>query len=87
MIEFDYTDAKGKHSHRHFWVLSAPSDSYYGYDLTEFDPDEREVYMEALEELMSDFYRGVSELGLKHNFRRFKEERVELVSDEDTSSE
>lgn len=80
--KFSYTTVgdKPKTSERDAFIFGVPSDSFYGYELSEFDADEKYAYEQALteifalaEEMVTD---AVGELGLKHNFRRFKEEGV-----------
>ena len=82
--KFSYTSVSGKTSERDAFIFSLPSDSFFGYELSEFDEVEADAYAEALCDIYKDveesMYEAINELGLKHNFRRFKAEGVDSVS-------
>ena len=78
--QFIYTDAKGKTTERDVFVVSEPRDSFLAIDLSEFPPAERAAYeaelertQEACKKLWDDL---LDELGLKYNWRQFKESRI-----------
>ena len=77
--KFTYTSvgANPKTKVRNAYIFSVPGDSYYGYELSEFDKDEADMYATALNDIFYEVEQmvaeAVAELGLKHNFRRFKE--------------
>ena len=77
---FIYTSVGGKTSERDAFIFSLPSDSFFGYELSEFDEVEAAAYAEALRDIYKDveesMYEAIDELGLKHNFRRFKADGV-----------
>lgn len=76
LLEFDYVDAKGKHSHRVVWPISIPSDKYFGVDLSEFADDEREFLKDQLDAIYNVYLEEIKQLGLGSNYRYFKEENV-----------
>ena len=76
VVEFDYVDAKGKHSHRVIWPIAGPSGKYFGIDLSEFSKEERETYVEALNDIYAVYLEEIKQLGLGHNYRYFQEEGV-----------
>ena len=80
MKEFDYTDAKGKHTHRVVYELSPVSDKMLAIDLTEFSEEERNFYAEQLENLHAVMKEEIKQLGLGNNYRFFKEEGITNVS-------
>jgi len=86
MLKFEYTDNKGKHSHRVVFPIVEPGDSYLAIDLSEFDEDEQKAYAEELkmiEEQVKELWSAeLDRLGLKHNWRRFKTERMENVEND-----
>ena len=73
ILEFDYVDAKGKHSHRVIWPIVAPGDKYFGIDLTEFDEPERKFLTTALNDIYTVYLEEIKQLGLGSNYRYFKE--------------
>lgn len=76
ILEFDYVDAKGKHSHRVVWPIAGPSDKYFGIDLSEFSAEEQEFLSNALDEIYSVYLAEIKGLGLGSNYRYFKEDNV-----------
>jgi hypothetical protein len=76
MIQFEYEKPDGSKSTRELFVLNKPSDSYFGIDLSEFDEEEKSKYNEMLAQLMQSVNEEIENIGLQHNYRRFKEERI-----------
>jgi len=76
MKTFNYTKPNGETSTRNLFVLNSPSDSYFGIDLSEFNEEERSQYNKMLEQLMDSVKTEIVNIGLEHNYRRFKEERM-----------
>ena len=76
MKRFTYEKPDGEISDRSLFVLNKPSDSYFGVDLSEFTIDEQTKYNRMLERLMESVAEEIEVMGLKHNYRRFKEERI-----------
>ncbi len=76
MIKFQYTKPNDEVSNRCLFVLNKPSDSYFGIDLSEFNEEEKAQYNLMLEGLMASVAKEIENLGLHHNYRRFKEERI-----------
>lgn len=73
---FNYKKSAKDISTRAVFLLSGPSDKYFGIDLSEFPPDEREYYARELEILAETMKLGIEELGLKSNYRLFTESKV-----------
>jgi hypothetical protein len=76
MKHFTYEKPDGEVSDRSLFVLNKPSDSYFGLDLSEFTVEERMKYNKMLKRLMESVAEEIEVMGLKHNYRRFKEERI-----------
>jgi hypothetical protein len=76
MKQFTYQKPDGEVSERSLFVLNKPSDSYFGIDLSEFSVLEQGQYNTMLERLMDSVAEEIEVMGLKHNYRRFKEERI-----------
>ena len=76
-ISFNYVDGKGKTTRdRVAIVIAPPSDSYMCIDLTEYSEEDREYYMCEVEEAHDVFLQNVADIGLKSNWRRFKESGI-----------
>ena len=73
---FQYEKSPGEVSNREVFILSVPSDAYFGIDLSEFDKDEKEFYLEQLKLLHSQVDQAIKELGLSHNYRMFLKRKV-----------
>jgi hypothetical protein len=73
---FTYKKSAKDISTRAVFLLSGPSDKYFGVDLSEFSPDEREYYARELEILAETMKLGIEELGLKSNYRLFSGSKV-----------
>ena len=76
--KFQYKDTKGKETDREVYMIASPSDKYFGLDLTEFSEQEREYYIDELANLDEFIKDTVSQLGLKHNYRYFKKDKMEF---------
>lgn len=76
LLEFDYTDAKGKHTHRVVWPINGPSDKYFVIDLSEFPTEERKFLEQSLNEIYAVYMEEIRQLGLAHNYRYFKEDGI-----------
>ena len=76
MKGFTYTKPNGEVSERKLYVINFPSDSYFGIDLSEFSEEEQDYYNKALTELHKGVEDEIEKLGLAHNYRRFKEDRM-----------
>ena len=80
--KFSYTSVgpNPKTKQRDAFIFSMPGDSFYGYEISEFSEEEAKAYTEALTDIFYEAEKmvaeAVEELGLKHNFRRFKEAGV-----------
>lgn len=77
LVEFDYVDAKGKHSHRIVYPLYKPTDNLFSIDLSEFALEEREFLTEALNDIHRVYLEEIKQLGLGANYRYFKKDNIE----------
>lgn len=75
--KFIYHKPNGEISNRVLWVLGKPSDCFYGIDLSQFEPQEQEYYLEELERISEMFKEEISELGLDSCYRQFKQNRIQ----------
>lgn len=73
---FKYRKPNGDESHRDVFVISSPSESYLTIDLSEFDDDEKEEYLDELENAKQYLADIINELGLKTNYRNFRNDRI-----------
>ena len=78
--KFVYTKKTGSVSNREVFIVSTPSDLYFGIDLSEFSETEKEIYAAELEEIyVASKLRVETEiemLGLSSCYRNFKKEGV-----------
>lgn len=83
VIEFDYTDAKGKKTHRVALALTSPSESYYTIDLQELSQEEQGQFLAEMRKAKEQYDIHVAELmaeyDIKHNFRRFLASNMENI--------
>ena len=79
MLNFTYTKANGDVSDRSLVVLRRPSANYFGIDVTQANEDTVEALVEFLEQQKSHLENELAELGLRLNYRTFKEEGVEIT--------
>lgn len=88
LIEFDYVDSKGKHSHRVVYPVAIPTDKYLTLDLSEFSAEEREFLKDQLNDIYSIYMEEIRQLGLSSNYRYFKESNISgLTKKSDRSTE
>ena len=66
--EFEYTKADKTSSHRAAFRLGK-NDLYI--DLTEFNTDDREAYILALDDAVSALHQTIRDIGLGSNYRHF----------------
>lgn len=84
IAEFDYTDLKGKDSHRVLLVTGTPSNKYSGIDLTNIDEEEAGMFINEYASLQDLFNQAVENLkekyDLKHSFRQFIQENMRNIT-------
>lgn len=73
---FKYKDLKGKVTDRQVYVTGLPGDKVFGLDLSEFSEEEREFYVAELGYIYDTLKEQIVELGLKHQYRMFKESGI-----------
>ena len=80
VVEFTYTDAKGKVSTRTLLASTEPSRAYEGIDVSEMPADDFRAFLQKYAELREDYINKLTtlqaEFDLTHNYRRFLEERM-----------
>lgn len=76
LIEFDYVDAKGKHSHRIVWPITKPTEDYFSIDLTEYSETERDFIQEQLNDIYAVMLEEIKQLSLDSNYRLFKSKNI-----------
>lgn len=77
LTSFTYTKADGSTSERVVVPISKPSDMMFALDLTEFDAEERQHYLERINEAFYNFDCAIADAGLKSTYRNFKKEGIE----------
>lgn len=84
IVEFDYTDLKGKDSHRVLLVTGTPSNKYSGIDLTNTDEEEAGMFINEYASLQDTFNQAVENLkekyDLKHSFRQFIDTNMKNIT-------
>lgn len=77
---FNYTDAKGKESHRELLVLQTPSDKYSGYDIAELSDINVGNFIRAYEELQELHKANIATLlqayDMNYKYRTFFEKNM-----------
>ena len=77
---FTYTKKIGQVSERDVYIVSVPSNKYFGIDLTEFSEAEKEIYVAELEEIYRHYKQKleaeIQMLGLSSCYRNFLESGV-----------
>lgn len=74
--EFLYEKNRHDISKRIVWILNAPSDKYFGLDLTQFPMNEREYYISELERIDDMLKQEIENLGLKSCYRFFLADKI-----------
>jgi len=85
LVQFTYTDTKGKTKDRKVLVTSEPSDKLKGIDMSELDHDDLLEFSNEYATIQESFYAALETLksnyDLKHNFRQFFANKIaNLVS-------
>lgn len=77
---FTYTKPNGDMSEREVFIISSPTDLYFGIDISEYSEADREVYRTQImfihNEYMNAMKAELEELGVSSNYRNFKQERI-----------
>ena len=79
MLNFTYTKKNGTVSDRNLIVLRKPSANYFGIDVTDANTDTVAELTEFLEQQKSHLENELAELGLRFNYRTFKEEGMDII--------
>ena len=78
--KFTYTKKTGSISEREVFIVGAPSDLYFGIDLSEFSDVEKEIYIAELQEIYEAnkvrVDTDIEMLGLSSCYRNFKKDGV-----------
>ena len=72
--EFNYTKDNGSTSDRKVFVLEKPSDYLFGIDLSEFDEEEANIYIEMLNKVVDDYKDSIKDIVTEYKlgYRKFK---------------
>lgn len=83
ILEFDYTDAKGKKTKRTAVELSHPTDLYLTIDVAELSPDVQLALIVDLKFLKERYDKQIFDVmanyDIKHNLRNFNVEKMENI--------
>ncbi len=75
ILSFNYTDVKGKQSHRTLAVSIEPGDKYAGVDISELLASDIADYSEECDNAKADYLYKLETINrnfdLKHNYRQF----------------
>ena len=86
-VKFQYTDLKNKVSNREVLVVQEPNTKLSGIDVTELEPEQQAAFavqFEAIKEVYLSQLRALQEsFDLKHNFRQFFPEKMEVVEQDE----
>lgn len=73
---FKYMKPEGEISSRIAWEIHPASDKMLAIDLSEFSEEDRNYYIEQLNDLYTCLKEDIKQLGLSSNYRYFKKERM-----------
>lgn len=80
IAEFDYTDGKGKQSHRVILINNEPSETYAGVDVTSLSNEDIGMMVTEYNALITEFQYKVealkTEFDVLHNYRQFLPSRM-----------
>ena len=86
LANFEYTDLKGKQSHRKVLVLSTPTNKLSGIDVTEFSDEDIAEFVVAYDRIYDNFLEEVEHLkefmDMKYNYRQFLEKNITELTTE-----
>lgn len=74
--QFTYRKPEGEVSNRFVWEVHPASDKMLAIDLSEFDEDERIYLSGELQNIFEVMKEEIKQLGLGHNYRYFKKDRI-----------
>jgi len=73
---FKYTKENGDKSSRTVFSLMGDTERLFCVDLSEFDSDELDQYVELLDEIHNNYIDAIKEIGLGSTFRTFLTKRM-----------
>lgn len=86
LADFDYTDLKGKQSHRKILITGTPSNKYSGLDVTECNDEEIALFAVEYEKIHNKFLSELDVLqrnsDMKYKYRQFLEPNINNLSTE-----
>lgn len=87
IYKFTYTKDNGDISQREVYVAGVPNKNYFTIDLSEYNEEEKEIYIKGIKEIYETYTEGLKEeikaLGLGSNYRFFKEDGISNVEEVD----
>jgi hypothetical protein len=86
IMTFDYVKANGTKSHRDVIMLRAPTDLYFGVDVSELPEEERITIAVELARVKGIYDKAISAVmhdhDVVHNFRQFNPESMTNIESE-----
>jgi hypothetical protein len=86
LANFEYTDLKGKQSHRKVLIISTPTNKLSGIDVTEYSDEDIAEFAVEYDKLHDEFLEEVEHLkefmDMKHNYRQFLEINIAEMTTE-----
>lgn len=86
LLDFSYTDLKGKETTRKVLVTQLPTDKVMGVDVTEIDYQQALEFAQSYKEVFHDFLDKVAQLeahyDLRHRVRQFFPDKMVVHTEE-----
>ena len=83
-LTFIYTKENSSVSTRTLLAQVLPSEDYAGIDISDLDPNEAQAFIDATKEAYAEYLEKLIDIqlgfDLKHNFRRFKANRMTNIN-------
>ena len=87
ILNFDYTDAKGKQSKRVLYPTQLPTSYFAGTDMTTLDDEQIVQYTQARDELHKEYLAKIAaldtEFDLKFQYRQFNSDNMKNIVPEE----
>lgn len=82
IVKFKYIDSKGKQSERFVVQMHEATTDLMGFDLSEFNPEDRVEMMNRIQEAQDVYKQALKDLKLTTQIRRFKEDGMQDIETE-----
>ena len=87
LVDFSYTDLKGKETTRKVLVTHMPTNKVMGVDVSEIDYEQAVYFGQSYQLLLDDFTKKVAELeahyDVRHRVRQFFPDKMVVHTEED----